>query len=109
MSKKDFKTYGCIVVVVLSHGHKDETIYAYDGSFNLNNTLVHPIAKNLSLFGKPKIFIIAACRGDQHSLASGERVEKDAVPFWDESETLPYIRDILKCYSTYEGTYFIFN
>lgn len=100
VSRKDFRNYSCIVIVVLSHGTNDETIHAYDYSYNLNDTLVMPIASNPTLVGKPKIFIIAACKGS----ATVEVLVKDAVPFKDDGKNdVPYVRDILKCYSTFEG------
>lgn len=100
MSRKDFRNYSCIVIVVLSHGTNDETIHAYDYTYNLNDTLVMPIASNPTLVGKPKIFIIAACKGS----ATVELLVKDAVTFRDDDKNdVPYVRDILKCYSTYEG------
>lgn len=108
VSKKDFKHFGCIVVVILSHGTTNETIYAFDDVFNLTQTVVHPIAQNKTLIGKPKIFIIAACKGRLDELGKTVIV-KDAVPFKESPETsVPYMRDILKCYSTYEGMYVFF-
>lgn len=109
MSKKDFKNYGVFVAVFLSHGDKDEIVYSYDKPFNINHSFIHPIARNPTLNGKPKIFIIAACKGDQRNLHPEEKIyETDSVPFYDEGKK-PYMSELLKCYSTYEGLYESYN
>lgn len=36
------------------------------------------------------------------------KMETDSVPFMDRSSSVPYYRDILKCYSTYEGNLVFF-
>lgn len=105
VSKKDFKDYGVFVAVFLSHGDTDEIIFSYDKPFNINHSFIHPIARNPSLNGKPKIFIIAACKGDQRNVHPEERIyETDSVPFTEEGKK-PYMSELLKCYSTYEGMY----
>lgn len=94
LRKKDFGGFSCLVVAVFSHGYIDETLYAYDKQYNLRNILVMPIASNPSLRGKPKIFIISACKG-------GYSKDNDPTP------NVPMERDILICYSTFEGMYYI--
>lgn len=96
------------MAVILSHGTADETIFAYDKTFHLNRDIINPISTNPTLVGKPKIFIIATCRGDQQELFLPKlmnKMETDSVPFMDRSSSVPYYRDILKCYSTYEGKF----
>lgn len=105
LSKKDFKDYGVFVAVFLSHGDKNEILFSYDKAFNINHSFIHPIARNPTLNGKPKIFIIAACKGDQRNVHPEESVyETDSVPFYEEGRK-PYMSELLKCYSTYEGMY----
>lgn len=102
MRKKDFKKFECVVIVILSHGHNNETIYAADGPFNLQTMLVDRVAMNESLLGKAKIFIVAACKGE--SEVSGRNLQTDATPMSPPLfKSLPYMRDTLKCFSTYEG------
>lgn len=124
MHAKDFKKYGCCVVVILSHGHRNESIYAADGQFNLQTMLVDRVAMNETLRGKAKIFIVAACKGAAEVDHKPRMQTDDARPepsaplasaLPDEDDTasdaqtnnelfrLPYMRDTLKCYSTYEG------
>lgn len=107
VSKKDFKDYGVFVAVFLTHGDKDEIIFSYDKPFNINHSFIHPIARNPSLNGKPKIFIIAACKGDQRNVHPRESIyETDSVPYFEEGKK-PYMSELLKCYSTYEGMKFV--
>lgn len=92
------------MIVVLSHGHTNQTIFAADGSFNLQTLLVDRVAQNETLRGKAKIFIVAACKGD--SEVSGKRMQTDATPMsraGTAATKLPYMRDTLQCFSTYEG------
>lgn len=107
MHSKDFKKYACCVVVILSHGDQNERLHAADGTYNLQQMLVDRVAQNATLQGKAKIFIVAACKGSSTEvLAAQARLQADAVPFADSHaavRSLPYMRDVLKCYSTYEG------
>lgn len=104
VKRKDFKKYECVVIVVLSHGHINQTIYAADGHFNLQDMFVNRVAMNETLRGKAKIFIVAACKGD--SEVTGIRMQTDATPLSRPTiNKLPYMRDTLQCFSTYEGVF----
>lgn len=110
MRNKDFKKYDCCVVVILSHGHQNETISAADGQYKLQTMLVDRVAMNETLQGKAKIFIVAACKGDAEvqlhrtpAEQAARLLQTDAQPFVTEPKLLPYMRDTLKCFSTYEG------
>ena len=55
----------CTVLVVLSHGKKD-CVYDYEGEpLDIWQDLVYPFNRDNAphLVGKPKLFIIQACRG----------------------------------------------
>lgn len=96
------------MVVILSHGHQNETIYAADGAFRLQTMLVDRVARNASLQGKAKIFIVATCKGSSTEVlggtGAGAGLQPDATPFAEPAApALPYMRDTLKCFSTYEG------
>lgn len=104
MRRKDFKKYECVVIVVLSHGNTNHEIYAADGKFDLHKMLVNRVAMNESLRGKAKIFIVSACKGASEVM----RMQTDATPISRPiaaTNKLPYMRDTLQCFSTYEGTY----
>ncbi|XP_067424313.1 caspase-6 [Emydura macquarii macquarii] len=105
----------CFVCVFLSHG-EDNHVYAYDAKIKIQ-TVTNMFRGNQcpSLAGKPKIFIIQACRGDKHddpvvvtdavdSITDKSNVnetEVDAAAVY----TLPAGADFLMCYSVAEGYY----
>lgn len=105
----------CFVCAFLTHG-EDDHIYAFDAKIQIQTlTALFRGDKCQSLVGKPKIFIIQACRGqqhdppvvpldvvDHHSPATSENVtEVDAATV----HTLPAGADFLMCYSVAEGYY----
>ncbi|KAM9142792.1 caspase-6 [Pangshura tecta] len=105
----------CFVCVFLSHG-EDNHVYAYDAKIKVQTvTNMFRGDKCPSLVGKPKIFIIQACRGDKHddpvivqdtvdSIVDKSNVnetEVDAAAIY----TLPAGADFLMCYSVAEGYY----
>ena len=59
----DYSEIGCLFVILLSHG-EIEAIYSTNSEIiHLFDIISHFTAKNCpSLAGKPKIFIIQACR-----------------------------------------------
>ncbi|XP_045848495.1 group XIIA secretory phospholipase A2 isoform X3 [Meles meles] len=105
----------CFLCVFLSHGEGNH-IYAYDAKIEIQTlTGLFKGDKCQSLVGKPKIFIIQACRGDQHDVpvipldvvdhrtdapeANVTQVDAASV------HTLPAGADFLMCYSVAEGYY----
>ncbi|XP_048826012.1 caspase-6-like [Brienomyrus brachyistius] len=99
----------CFVCVFLSHGENDH-IYAYDGQIRIRDiTALFKGDQCKSLVGKPKIFILQACRGDKHDdpvtpmeeVDNPNQVVVDAGVFY----TLPAGADFLMCYSVAEGYY----
>ncbi|CAM5139906.1 unnamed protein product [Natator depressus] len=105
----------CFVCVFLSHG-EDNHVYAYDAKIKVQTVTDMFRGDNCpSLVGKPKIFIIQACRGDKHddpvivpdavdSIVDQSKVnetEVDAAAIY----TLPAGADFLMCYSVAEGYY----
>ncbi|XP_023683469.2 caspase-6 isoform X1 [Paramormyrops kingsleyae] len=97
------------VCVFLSHGENDH-IFAYDGQISIRDiTALFKGDQCKSLVGKPKIFIIQACRGDKHDdpvtamdeVDQPNQVVVDAGVFY----TLPAGADFLMCYSVAEGYY----
>ncbi|XP_049741488.1 caspase-6 isoform X2 [Elephas maximus indicus] len=105
----------CFLCVFLSHGEGNH-IYAYDAKIEIQTlTGLFKGDKCQSLVGKPKIFIIQACRGNQHDVPvlpldavdhptdkpDGNVTEVDAASVY----TLPAGADFLMCYSVAEGYY----
>uniref|UniRef100_A0A7M4EDZ8 Caspase-6 n=2 Tax=Crocodylus porosus TaxID=8502 RepID=A0A7M4EDZ8_CROPO len=113
VSVDDHSDADCFVCVFLSHG-EDDHVYAYDAKIKIQMmTNMFRGDKCPSLVGKPKIFIIQACRGDKHDEAV---YVQDAVDYALEEPdsnitevdaagvyTLPAGADFLMCYSVAEG------
>lgn len=109
ISKASHKNEDCLVVAVLTHGHKKK-LYAYDDHYE-TNTLFSSFTADVcpELAGKPKIFIIQACRGnkiaegmnfksniglDSHKMESSGIVHRYSIPVE---------ADQLVAFSTFEG------
>ncbi|XP_055972833.1 caspase-6-like [Sorex fumeus] len=102
----------CFLCVFLSHGEGNH-IYAYDAKVEIPMlTDFFKGDKCQSLVGKPKIFIIQACRGDKYDVPVQPKDEVDATRLPDSNETqvdaasvhtLPAGADFLMCYSVAEG------
>uniref|UniRef100_A0A8B9SA49 Caspase-6 n=2 Tax=Apteryx TaxID=8821 RepID=A0A8B9SA49_APTOW len=114
-SAEDHSDADCFVCVILSHGENDH-VYAHDAQIKIETiTSMFRGDRCQSLVGKPKIFIIQACRGDKHddpvvardlvdstedeSIANETEVDAAAV------YTLPAGADFLMCYSVAQGYY----
>ncbi|XP_058836251.1 caspase-14-like [Topomyia yanbarensis] len=91
ISKKNFSSICCLLVIIMSHGDSKDLIKARDGMFNLEEEIVELTLLNDTLKNKPKIFIIQACKGR-------------AVMETDAIRSATNKNDIMKCFSTYEGT-----
>ncbi|KAM3937476.1 caspase-6 isoform 2-T2 [Leptodactylus fuscus] len=113
VATSDHSDADCFLCVFLSHG-EDNHVYAYDAKLEIRQlTALFKGDKCPSLVGKPKIFIIQACRGAQHDepvLATDctdskdpetNTVEVDAASVY----TLPAGADFIMCYSVAEGYY----
>ncbi|KAM8969223.1 caspase-3-like [Sarcophilus harrisii] len=105
VSKEDHSQRSSFVCVILSHG-KEGIIYGKDGPVELKAlTCFFKGDKCNSLIGKPKLFIVQACRGTE--LDCG--VEVDSGP--DDNDTdeditcqkIPVEADFLYAYSTAPG------
>ncbi|KAM9314391.1 caspase-6-like isoform 2-T2 [Pholidichthys leucotaenia] len=109
-AKSDHSDADCFFLAFLSHGEKDY-VYAYDGEISIKDiTAMFKGTECKSLVGKPKIFVLQACRGDVHddavqeclvtdTMTEGEQVEVDASALY----TLPAGADFVMCYSVAEG------
>ncbi|XP_069935358.1 caspase-9 isoform X1 [Oryctolagus cuniculus] len=134
LAQRDHSALDCCVVVILSHGCQAShlqfpgAVYGTDGYpvpvervVNIFNGTSCP-----SLGGKPKLFFIQACGGEQkdhgfevasacpEDRTSGHNLEPDATPFQggprtsddqvDAVSSLPTPSDILVSYSTFPGS-----
>lgn len=92
--------------VLLTHGEEKDIVWAKDRTFNLQEKLINPIIKNTTLNGVPKIFIIVACRGKEHSyFAESDYVLEEDGCTLSNNHGVDY-SNVLICYSTYAGKQF---
>uniref|UniRef100_A0A8C5U2M9 Caspase-6 n=1 Tax=Malurus cyaneus samueli TaxID=2593467 RepID=A0A8C5U2M9_9PASS len=113
-SMDDHSNADCFVCVLLSHG-EDDHIYAYDDKIKIQTiTDMFRGDKCQSLVGKPKIFIIQACRGDKHDdpVIAYDSTDSSHESPVSETEvdaaavyTLPAGADFIMCYSVAQGYY----
>ncbi|NWR29637.1 CASP9 protein, partial [Tachuris rubrigastra] len=132
LARRDHSTLDCCIVVILSHGCQTSHIQFPGGVYGTDGKPI-PIEKIVNYFngsncpslrGKPKLFFIQACGGEQKDRgfivdcdspkdeAPGASLESDATPFRapsgnvDEPDAiacLPTPSDILVSYSTFPG------
>jgi len=103
-SLADHSQEDCILVFVLSHGELG-ILYASDQLYKPDKLWSHFSAdKCPSLAGKPKLFFVQACQGDQldHGVrVVANRTEHDGSTVFK----VPCHADFLICYSTIPGFY----
>ncbi|XP_033924546.1 caspase-9 [Melopsittacus undulatus] len=132
LAQQDHSALDCCIVVILSHGCQTSHVQFPGGVYGTDGKPI-PIEKIVNYFngsncpslrGKPKLFFIQACGGEQRdrgfvvdSNSPGDEaprgsVESDATPFqapsgnMDEPDaiaSLPTPSDILVSYSTFPG------
>ncbi|XP_026332787.1 caspase-1-like [Hyposmocoma kahamanoa] len=84
-SSMDFTNYGCVVIVVMTHGGENGLLMAKDESYcerDILNYFKHK--EKRTLVTKPIVMIIQACRGDE---------DVEAAKAWRKSESLDLERD----------------
>ncbi|XP_066173907.1 caspase-6 isoform X2 [Sylvia atricapilla] len=111
-SMDDHSDADCFVCVFLSHG-EDDHIYAYNGKIEIQEiTDLFRGDKCPSLVGKPKIFIIQACRGDKHddAVIAHDSTDSSSESHVNKTEvdaacvySLPAGADFIMCYSVAYG------
>ncbi|XP_055587288.1 caspase-1-like [Uranotaenia lowii] len=97
----------CLITVILTHGEKDDRLMARDTSYHLYKFIEKFSPSQLpSMAGKPKLFIVQACRG--RTLDSGRAVKRrrsleDSVDASSEIFTYPEFADFLIVMSSHHG------
>ncbi|KAJ6656752.1 hypothetical protein lerEdw1_003083 [Lerista edwardsae] len=132
LARRDHSTLDCCLVVILSHGCQNSHIQFPGGIYGTDGRPIS-VERIVSYFngshcpslrGKPKLFFIQACGGEQKDRGfevdsdssagkpRGSTLEPDATPFQvavgasDETDavaSLPTPSDILVSYSTFPG------
>ncbi|XP_074970054.1 caspase-9 [Phalacrocorax aristotelis] len=132
LARRDHGALDCCIVVILSHGCQTSHIQFPGGIYGTDGKPI-PIEKIVNYFngsncpslrGKPKLFFIQACGGEQRDQgflvdcdssgdeAPGGSLQSDVTPYWapeghadepDAVASLPTPSDILVSYSTFPG------
>ncbi|XP_014262320.1 caspase-1-like isoform X2 [Cimex lectularius] len=102
--EQDFSQCDCLLVAVLTHGRINNYLHSKDHLYPVDMIWKPFSSDNCpTLAGKPKIFLIQACKGDQTDpgtqLISYNSTETDS----SDSYTIPTMADFLIAYSTVEG------
>lgn len=94
----DHSDTDCFVCVLLSHGDNG-VVYGTDRDVEIEH-LIQPFKYNRSLAGKPKIFIVQACRGSKYM--EGVDTNPYSIEYVNK---IPMEADFLIAYSTIAGYY----
>ncbi|XP_034836797.1 caspase-like isoform X2 [Maniola hyperantus] len=98
ISKQDHTATSCLCFVFLTHGLKGGDLFAADRPYQFRDVTTLLENGHASLVGKPKIFIVQACRGDQ--IDSGRKMAIDGP---EVSINIPTHADFLVLYSSVES------
>ncbi|XP_053663974.1 caspase-1-like [Anopheles marshallii] len=125
LAEENHKHRDCLLVVMMTHG-QDNVLHAKDRTFRVDRLWENFIGRACpTLLGKPKLFFIQACRGDNvdkgvrlnqsiqqaaRTVASGtarELPQPTVRPGRAKSiqYAIPSMADLLVMYSTYKGHY----
>ncbi|XP_039444132.1 caspase-like [Culex pipiens pallens] len=105
VAKMDHSDNDCILITILSHGELGY-LYAKDCQYKLDIIWSYFTANHCpTLAGKPKLFFIQACQGDQldAGVTLSDRTETDSAG--SMSYKIPAHADFLIAYSTIPGFY----
>ncbi|XP_035795887.1 caspase-like isoform X2 [Anopheles albimanus] len=98
VAQMDHSDNDCLLVAVLTHGEKGDYLFAYDCVYEFSAIWSQFTADQCrTLAGRPKIFLIQACRGDE--LQSGVKVQRDGIARY----SIPTHADFLFAYATIPG------
>ncbi|XP_054773897.2 caspase-6-like [Lytechinus pictus] len=113
-AKEDHTDYDCFMCVFLTHGD-DGIIYARDSTLELQELFEFFRGEKCpTLIGKPKLFLIQACRGERHEIGveppdvtDSAAPEEEWVTVTDSGTrpTIPAAADMLLSYSVVQGYY----
>ncbi|XP_037084187.1 caspase-1-like [Pollicipes pollicipes] len=105
LSTEDHNDADCIVVCFLSHGDSG-VLYTYDEILKSDQLWARFTADRCpSLAGKPKIFFVQACQGDQLDGGTTLVPRRTATDGDVVSYKIPTHADFLLCFSTVPGYY----
>ncbi|XP_046547079.1 caspase-8-like [Haliotis rubra] len=104
----DHETFDCVVVFITAHGDDDVVFTVDDRSFCIDELASHFKPENCpSLAGKPKLFFIEACRGEdkQHALKLVDTVDASGATRFPNEADFFFGYSTVKSFVTYNGWY----
>lgn len=107
VAKNDHSQVAAFICIFLSHG-EEGLLYGIDGCLEIKEfTSIFRGDRCRSLVGKPKLFFIQACRGNELDMGvEADAVETDSVDEMSASlQKIPIEADFLYAYSTAPGYY----
>ena len=102
----DHDKYDCLMVAILTHGDNGDVLYGITGEITIQEVIETFSSKRCpTLIGKPKIFIIQACRGRRYNQAVelDDRNDEQCDMIDSGATVHPNISDYLVAYSTIPG------
>uniref|UniRef100_A0A1E1WKK4 Caspase family p20 domain-containing protein n=2 Tax=Pectinophora gossypiella TaxID=13191 RepID=A0A1E1WKK4_PECGO len=107
-SEKDFTDYGCIVIVILTHGMKNGLLRARDEGqlYSELDVINHFKSQNKpTLLTKPVVLLIQACRGTASTVGMAVMQKLKIAKDHDDTEYyhLPVEADMLIAHSSFVG------
>ena len=102
----DHAKYDCLMVAILTHGDYGDLLYGTTGQGIVIQEVIETFSgrRCQTLIGKPKLFIIQACRGRRHNQVVQLNDTNDECDMIDSGPTAhPNISDYLVAYSTIPG------
>ncbi|XP_050095181.1 caspase-3-like [Anopheles aquasalis] len=107
IARQNFSDNSCLITIIMSHGLMNDQILAHDGNtYSFEDEIVEKCTSNRTLDGKPKLFIVQACRGDSTMTTDSKKTQSkksDVLTFQSTYKGFVAFRDIQK------GTFFIQN
>lgn len=94
----------CLLVVMMTHGGEGGLLEAFDCYFQASELWSKFMGTNCrSLIGKPKLFVLQACRGERVDIGIRCTVTVDAMGSYENWMSVPSSADQLVMYATPEG------
>ena len=107
VASMDHSKYDCLMVAILTHGDYGDLLYGTSGQGIMIQEVIETFSGRRcpALIGKPKIFIIQACRGTRHNQVVWlNDTNDDECDMTDSHPTVhPNISDYLVAHSTIPG------
>ncbi|XP_070569397.1 caspase-3-like [Ptychodera flava] len=103
VASEDHSNCDCVVVAILSHGSQD-VVYGRDGPVEIDQMTKYfkgDVCPTLA--GKPKLFFIQACRGQQVDSGISTQTYDEIDCGHPHPQRIPIEADFLMCYATVQG------